>query len=219
MYALPLLPQWATVRPFALTSPDQFRPAAPPALDSQQYADALNEVKAKGAATGSTRTADETAIAKFWADGAGTATPPGHWNAIAAQLAQAQGNSLSANARLFAQLNVALADAAIACWDAKFFYDEWRPVTAIRAADTGGNGQTQPDAAWTPLLPTPPFPSYVSGHSTFSGAAQIVLDSFFGATTAFTATTEAPNIAARSYSSFRQAAEEAGQSRILVLQP
>src|SRR5205814_3564848 len=119
------LPQWGTVTPIPLSSPIQFRPAAPPALDSADYAAALNEVKAKGRATGSTRTADETQTALFWADGLGTVTPPGHWDQIAMQLAAAQGNSLSANARLFAELNVALADAAIAAWDAKYFYREW----------------------------------------------------------------------------------------------
>ncbi len=215
MFDEALLPQWAAVTPFALSSPSQFRPAAPPALTSADYAAAVNEVKAKGRATGSTRTADETQAALFWADGAGTVTPPGHWDQIAMQIASAQGYSLSANARLFAELNVALADAAIACWDAKFFYNEWRPVTAIQKADTDGNSQTTPDAAWTPLLMTPNFPSYVSGHSTFSGAAQVILESVFGANVGFTATTEAPGVASRTFSSFKQAAEEAGQSRVL----
>src|SRR5207248_1162009 len=178
-FADALLPQWATVTPFALSSPDQFRPAPPPALDSAAYAAALNEVEAKGRATGSTRTADETQIALFWADGAGTATPAGHWNQIAIQLSAAQGNSLSANARLFAELNVALADAAIASWDAKYDYGEWRPITAIQHADIDTNTQTQADPGWTPFIVTPNFPTYVSGHSTFSGAAEIVLDSFF----------------------------------------
>jgi hypothetical protein len=215
MYAEALLPQFATVRPFALSSPGQFRPPAPPALGSTAYAAALNEVEAKGRATGSTRTADETQSALFWADGLGTVTPAGHWDLIALQLAQAQGNSLSANARLFAELNVALADAAITAWDAKYFYGLWRPITAIQQAGADGNPQTTPDAAWTPLLVTPNFPTYVSGHSTFSGAAQVVLESFFGNGVGFTATSEAPGIAARTFTSFAQAAEEAGQSRIL----
>src|SRR5262249_9728934 len=197
------------------TSPDQFRPAPPPTLDSADYAAALNEVEAKGRATGSTRTADETQIALFWADGAGTATPAGHWNQIAIQLAAAQGNSPAANARLFAELNVALADSAIACWDAKYHYGEWRPITAIQHADIDTNTQTQSDAAWTPLIVTPNFPTYTSGHSTFSGAAEIVLDSFFGTNVGFTVTTEAPGIGSRAFANLHQAAEEAGQSRIL----
>jgi hypothetical protein len=213
-YAEALLPQFATVQPFALNAPDQFRPPAPPALGSAEYAAALNEVEAEGRATGSTRTPDETQIALFWADGQGTVTPPGHWNEIAMQLAAAQGNSLSANARLFAELNVALADAGITAWDAKYSYGLWRPITAIQQAGTDGNPRTTPDPSWTPFLVTPNFPTYVSGHSTYSGAAQVVLESFFGADTGFTATTESPGVAARTFSSFEQAAEEAGQSRI-----
>lgn len=215
MFDEALLPQWATVTPFALNSPSQFRPAAPPAVGSAEYAAALNEVKAKGRATGSTRSPDETQEALFWADGLGTVTPAGHWDLIAMQLAAAQGNSMSANARLFAELNIALADSAIAAWDAKYFYSEWRPVTAIVGAGADGNNQTTPDAAWTPLLVTPNFPTYTSGHSTFSGAAQIVLESFFGANTGFTTGTEAPGVSSRTFASFRQAAEEAGQSRVL----
>ena len=215
MFAEALLPQWATVTPFVLNSPDQFRPAAPPDLGSVEYATALNEVQIKGRATGSTRTADETNSALYWADGLGTVTPAGHWNQIAAQLAQSQGYGLSANARLFAELNVALADSAIAAWDAKYSYGLWRPVTAIVGASSDGNSLTTPEAAWTPLLVTPNHPTYTSGHSTFSGAAQIVLESFFGTSTSFTAATEAPGVAPRTFTSFRQAAEEAGQSRIL----
>jgi hypothetical protein len=139
------LPQWAYLEPFVLESPDQFRPAGPPSLGSQTYADALKEVESLGQADSTTRTADQTEIARFWADGVGTYTPPGHWNEIADQLALEYGNSLSENARLFALLNVALADASIAVWDVKYFYEFWRPVTAIREADTDGNSQTSPD--------------------------------------------------------------------------
>src|SRR5207244_1404580 len=104
-------------------------------------------------------------------DGAGSYTPPGHWNLIAEQIAQQQGNSLAENARLFAELDIAMGDAAIVAWDAKYAYNTWRPITAIRAADTAGNSQVQADPTWTPLLNTPNFPEYVSGHSTFSAAA------------------------------------------------
>ncbi|MEQ1628183.1 MAG: Ig-like domain-containing protein, partial [Nitrospira sp.] len=121
-------PQWGDLTPFALTSGDQFRPAAPPALDSAAYAASVEEVRLLGSATSATRTADQTQQAQFWADGKGSYTPPGHWDLIAAQIAQQQGNSLSANVRLFAQLNVALADAAIAAWDAKYTYGLWRPI-------------------------------------------------------------------------------------------
>ena len=207
-------PQWKTVQPFALTSPSQFRPAAPPALDTSAYAAAVNEIKQLGVATGSTRTADQTDQALFWADGMGSYTPPGHWNQIAQQVATAKGQSLSANARLFAQLNVALADAAIACWDAKYTYGYWRPETAIQNADADNNAATTVDNAWRPLLITPPHPEYVSGHSTFSAAAAGVLAATFGDNTAFSTTSATLPGVSRSFNSFSQAAAEAGRSRV-----
>src|SRR5439155_1701216 len=115
-----------------------------------------------GAETGSTRTPDQTEIAQFWADGAGTEMPPGHWNHIAQDVGAAQGNTLEQNARLFALLNIAMADAGICAWDAKYTYHNWRPVTAIRNGDTDGNPATEPDPAWSsyivksPIAPTPP---------------------------------------------------------------
>jgi hypothetical protein len=210
----PLMPQWATVRPFLLASPRQFRPLGPPVLSSRAWADAYNEVKAIGRADSATRTAEQTQIARIWADGMGTYTPPGHWNLIAAQVAQDEGNSLIANAWLFAALNLAMADAAIACWDSKFAYRFWRPVTAIRAADTDGNPETGADPSWAPLLTTPNFPEYISGHSAFSGAAEVVLSSYFGPDVAFrTSSAGLPGVT-RSYTSFRAAAEEAALSRL-----
>jgi hypothetical protein len=130
-----LLPQWGFVVPFAMSSSSQFRPPGSPSLDSQRYAADYNEVKELGAAVGSTRTEDQTQIALFWADGAGTETPPGHWNSIAQTIAAAHGNTLEENARLFALLNLAMADAAICAWDAKYTFDFWRPVTAIAFAE------------------------------------------------------------------------------------
>ncbi len=210
-------PQWGAVTPFALVSADQFAPAAPPDVSSQAYADAVNEVKALGASNSATRTADQTIIAKFWNDGVGTYTPPGQWNSIADQTALAAGGSLSANARLLAELNVAEADAAIAAWSAKFTYDVWRPISAIQFADQAPNTGVQPDANWAPLVNTPNFPSYVSGHSTFSAAAAEILASFFGADFSFSYTDPALGSLAgvtRSFTSFWQAAQEAGQSRV-----
>src|SRR5207245_10062185 len=104
--------------------------------------------------------------------------PPGHWNQIAQAVALQQHNSLEENSRLFALLNIALADAAIVSWDCKYVYNYWRPITAIQEADTDRNQDTIADPAWTPLLATPPFPEYTSGHSTFSGAAAAVLAFF-----------------------------------------
>jgi membrane-associated phospholipid phosphatase len=117
-----------------------------------------------------------------------TYTPPGHWNAIAGQVAQSAGNSWGENARLFAELNAALGDAAIVAWDAKYTYEFWRPIIAIQQADLDGNEQTTADPNWSPLLITPPFPEYISGHSTFSAAAAKVLTHEFGSSVAFTIT-------------------------------
>ncbi|MDG0865163.1 choice-of-anchor D domain-containing protein, partial [Pelomonas aquatica] len=207
-------PQWGAVTPFALTSGSEFRAPAPPALTSPEYAAAINQVQSLGRATNSTRTADQTQQALFWADGGGSYTPPGHWDAIATQIAAAKGNSLSANARLMAQLNVALADAAIAAWDTKYTYDFWRPVTAIQNADLDNNAATTVDPNWTSFLITPPHPSYVSGHSTFSAAAAGILAATFGDNTAFSTTSPTLPGVTRSFASFSQAADEAGMSRI-----
>ncbi len=211
----PVLPQWPEVTPFAMTTSDQFLPVAPPSLTSTEYAKALNEVKSIGSATSTTRTADQTAIARFWANGPGTSTPPGHWNVVAEIVSQNRGNSLEDNARLFAMLNVSLADAGISSWDAKYEYDMWRPVTAIREAETDGNAATTEDAAWTPLLTTPAFPTYTSGHSTFSGAGAAALKAFFGTDrVTFVLPSETSGVADRTFRSFTQAAEESGMSRI-----
>jgi membrane-associated phospholipid phosphatase len=208
-----LAPQWPYVTPFALTSGSQFRPAAPPALDSAEYATAFDEVKDLGRVDSTTRTAEQTQIARFWNDALGTAFAMGYWNRIAGQVAMDQGLNLVQDARLFALLNIAEADAQIACWDAKYAYNLWRPVTAIRAADADGNPATDPDATWTPLLTTPNFPSYTSAHSTLSGAAAGVLTALFGDSYHFTVTAESVPYT-RSFESFEAAAAEAGRSRI-----
>ncbi len=210
-----LLPQWGFVTPFGMSSSSQFRPPGPPSLDSQQYAADYNEVKELGAAVGSTRTEEQTQIALFWADGAGTETPPGHWNSIAQSIAATRGNTLEQNARLFALLNIAMADAAICAWDAKYTFDFWRPVTAIRSADTDGNPATDPDITWMSFIVTPPFPDYVSGHSTFSAAAATVLPLFYGTQDLpFTTGSDFLPGVYRSFSTCLDAAEEAALSRI-----
>src|SRR5438034_1870827 len=202
-----LLPQWGFVAPFGMSSSSQFRPPGPPSLDSEQYAANYNEVQELGAALGSTRTADQTQIALFWADGAGTETPPGHWNSIAQITAAAQGNTLEENARLFALLNIAMADAAICAWDAKYTFHFWRPVTAINFAE--------PQLNWASFIVTPPFPDYVSGHSTFSGAAATVLALFYGTEDLpFTISSDFLPGVYRSFPTCLDAAEEAALSRI-----
>jgi membrane-associated phospholipid phosphatase len=161
------------------------------------------------------RTADQTQVAHFWADGAGTYTPPGHWNEIAQITATSQGNTTVQNARLFALLNIGLADAAIACWDAKYAYNYWRPITAIRNADTDGNPETAADPTWTPLIATPPFPEYSSGHSTFSRTAATILAMFYGTDSIpFTVGSDGLPGVTRSFNGFSAAADESGISRI-----
>ncbi|MEG4209415.1 chemotaxis protein CheB [Microcoleus sp. S13_B4] len=209
-----LAPQWRDVTPFAMTSGSQFRPSGPPTLDSAKYAEELNYVKEIGKSDSLTRTPEQTVIAKFWANGAGTFTPPGHWNQIAEETATLTGQSLEDSARLFALLNIAEADAAISCWDAKYQYNSWRPVTAIRQADTDNNPETTADPLWTPLLTTPPFPEYTSGHSTFSGAADPVMSSVFGSDYAFGDRGDRSVNTLRTFDNFSEAADESGMSRL-----
>jgi membrane-associated phospholipid phosphatase len=210
-----LLPLWGQVRPFALRDGTQFRPPPPPRLNSRQYASEVNFVQGIGALDSTMRSVEQTEIAQFWAYGPGTATPPGHWNQIAKSVADSEGNSLADNARMFALLNIALADAAIVSWDCKFVYDYWRPITAIQLADTDDNPATSADPAWMPLLPTPPFPEYTSGHSTFSGAAAVTLAAFFHRDrVAFSVGSDDLPGVFRFYDSFSHAAMESGMSRI-----
>jgi hypothetical protein len=202
-----LLPQWGFVVPFGMNSSSQFRPPGPPSLDSERYAADYEEVKELGAAVGSTRTEEQSEIALFWADGAGTETPPGHWNSIAQTLAEARGNTMEENVRLFALLNIAMADAAICAWDAKYTFNFWRPVTAIAFAE--------PQLNWMSFIVTPPFPDYVSGHSTFSGAAATVLPLFYGTEDLpFTTGSDFLPGVYRSFPTCLDAAEEAAVSRL-----
>jgi membrane-associated phospholipid phosphatase len=209
-----LLPQWGLVTPFAMPTNESFRPQGPPAIASEEYAEDYNEVKALGAAVGSARTPEQDLIALFWADGAGTATPPGHWNVIAQSIAVARGNTMPENAlvrapehrhgrrrdlRLGRQVRLQLL----------------APVTAIRNGDSDGNPSTTGDPNWSSFIPTPPFPDYVSGHSTFSGAAAGVLTLFFRTTSLrFTAESDALPGVLRRFKSVWAAAREAALSRL-----
>jgi hypothetical protein len=214
-FAPAIFPQWPGVTPFVLNSADQFRPDPPPALNSPEYTAAFNEVKTIGAKDSTTRTADQTQIARFWLDGGGTPGAQAHWNKIAQQVSVARGLTVPQEARLFALLGMAELDASVACWDGKFAYNLWRPITGINHADTDGNPDTTADAAWAPLLATPAHPSYASGHSTVSAASATVLARFFGTDdVSFTSAQQNDPSIVRSYTSFTQAAEEAGMSRI-----
>ncbi len=215
-FAQPLSPEWPNLTPFTMTSGSQFRPAAPPALTSAEYTRDFEEVGLYGDALSTVRSAEQTLIGHFWSDlpVGNSAAPPGHWFRIAADVSRTQGLSLSENARLFGLLGIAEADASIVSWDAKYFFDLWRPITAIRAADTDGNPDTIANSIWTPLWATPAFQSYTSGHSTFSGTGATILDSIFGANTPFTTGTDDLADVARSFDNFQEAAAEAGQSRI-----
>ena len=207
-FLAPLGVQWPDVTPFAMTVGSQFLPPPPPALDSGEYLTAFDEVVnfgGNGTTTPTERDADQTEIARFWADGAGTSYAFGHWNEIAQGVSVERDLDLVTEARLFALLNIATADAVIVAWDAKYEYNFWRPITAIRATS---------DPAWTPLLGTPNFPSHTSGHSTVSSAAATVLTGLFGPDYSFTVGSEGLAGVTRSFASFDLAAAEAGQSRI-----
>lgn len=219
----PLVPHWGSVKPLAVENVTAFRPEPPPALDSQAYADAVDEVMRLGRMDSNVRTAEQTAIAVFWVDGGGTATPPGHWNRIAMTASLASGESMPQRARTMALVNLAMADAGIASWDAKYHYDLWRPIDAIRRAEEDGNAATTADAHWLPLILTPPFPAYTSGHSSFSGAAATVLTALYGNDLRFATTSDnhsgltqkpLPGITTRQFGNFWDAAEEASMSRI-----
>lgn len=222
--------------PWVIEAPAQFRPAGPAALTSARYTRDFNETKTMGSISSVTRTLDQTVYSWFWA--AGTASYI--WNNVAISLldrsdTEESGDNSHGNdadddsrprhhsttlqdARLFALLNLAIADAAIGCWDAKYWYWDraWRPITAIRLANTDGNPLTTLDAGWSPLFATPAHPEYPSGHSCLSGAAGVVLADYFGEHTHFTASSDALPGVLRSFKSFSSALEEVKNARIFA---
>jgi hypothetical protein len=173
-FAAALLPGWGFVQPWVLESGAQFRPDEGPDLTSHRYARDVNEVKEIGALNSATRTPEQTNIARFW-----LAPALVIWNGVLRQVALGLDLDESEAARDFALMNVAGADARIACWDAKYAFNFWRPVTAIQRADEDGNPATEADSAWTPLIATPNFPEYVSAHTTISSAMATVLRLLF----------------------------------------
>jgi membrane-associated phospholipid phosphatase len=218
-------PEWGDVKPFAIASPTAFLPPPPPALNSPEYAAALNQVESLGALNSTTRTPDETQAAIFWSyDDPTTGTPPLNFDEIVEQIALQQHNTLAQNARLFGQVNVAMGDVGIVAWNAKYTYNFWRPITAIRQAGTDGNPATIADPTWTPLgspgAPgqtsfTPPFPGYISGHATFGGAVFTILADFYGTDNLhFTIGSDMMPGVTRSFDSFSAAATENAWSRV-----
>jgi hypothetical protein len=199
------------VTPFVLQSASQFRPAAPPALTSAQYAADFNEVHSLGQKTSTTRTADQTAIGRFW----GAAPVWVVWNQVADQAGVSFGNSLEQNARALALLDTTLADGAIALYDAKYAYHRWRPITAITATDQG-NTNTTADPGWLPLANTANDPSYPGAHAEFSQAAATVLQDFYGTDAFSFSLTNATVGITRTFDSFSQASDEAFASRIFA---
>ncbi len=208
--AVGLVPQLGQTTPFVLTSPSQFRPKGPQALNSDQYTADYNETKMMGSASGSARTADQSLLANFWAGG----NPPDYWDPITTSLTQQRQLSNLQTARVLAVVNAAMADAIISCWDAKYTFSSWRPVTAIRLGDSDGNDATAPDPSWTPFVTTPPFPEYPSAHSCASGAAARVLSLQFGEQSQFDVTTLTATNVSRRFYSFTAALDEMKTARI-----
>jgi membrane-associated phospholipid phosphatase len=202
--------QWPQVTPFALARADEFRPGPPPQLTSDEYTRAFNEVKSLGFITSKTRTQEQTLIGNFW-----NGNIQDFWNEIAQTAALGHQLGLARSARLFALLNISLADSTIAFFEAKYNYQFWRPITAIELAGDDGNPNTKPNANWLPLpTKTAPDPSYPGAHSAISFAGAEVLKSELGDRFTFDVTSESLQGVKRHFTSFSEAAQEAGLSRI-----
>lgn len=168
-------PHMANFDPFTLTGSARYRAPPPPELTSAKYAADYNEVKAKGALVNSTRTAEQSDIANFWTDNFAV-----QWNRAIRGIIEVRVPKIGDRARLLALANLAGADAVITAWNAKVFYNLWRPVTAIRNGDLDGNADTEVDAAWQSLVNNPPYPDYTSGANNITGAMTKTLELYFG---------------------------------------
>ena len=211
---LPMLTPWlGNVTPFMLTRPSQFRAEPTPALTSREYARDYNEVKALGALENSTRTAQQTDLAHFWA-----ANYLVLWNQVLRDIATANVEEISESARLFALAEMAITDALITSWNSKNYYVYWRPITAIREGDEDGNSRTDGDPSWQPLYTTPNYPDYTSGANNVTAAATRALALFFGKdrmTFSITTTNLVPTVEdTRTYSRFSDVAQEVVDARI-----
>jgi hypothetical protein len=205
-----LVPQLATTTPWVIRSPSQFRTAGPVAMTSDQYTADYTETKNMGGSVTSSRTADQTLFTTFWQVG----NPPDYWDPVVTSLAAQRHLSMVQTARLLALVNLGMADAIIGCWDAKYNYSSWRPITAIQLGDTDGNDATVADSAWTPLIGTPPFPEYPSAHSCVSGSAGHILSQTFGEETSFNVESNAMPGVTRKFHNFSAALEEVKNARV-----
>ncbi len=212
----PELSYWGRTQPFVIGSVESFRLPPPPSLDSPEYAAAVLEVKRLGGKESDARTAEQTEIARFWSCFSYTSTPAGHWYEIAMKIARQEELNLLESSRLLALINLAMVDAGIACWDAKYRYESWRPIQAIRGADKDGNAATEADPAWDSLLESPPHPEYVSGHASFSGAGARIMELFFDKGDGFPFETTSSSLrgTVRSYQNFSECSEEICMSRV-----
>jgi hypothetical protein len=210
----PMLAPWlANVTPFTLTRPSQFRAGPPPALSSNEYARDYNEVKALGALNNSDRTPEQTDQANFW-----NANYPVLWNTVLRDIAGAHVDNISDSARLFALVDLAMADALITAWNTKKYYVVWRPSTAIQEGNNDGNSRTLGDPSWLPLIVNPPYPDYSSGANNVSSATLKALALFFGKdhlNFSVTTTNLGPTIQdVRTFSRFSDARQEVVDARI-----
>lgn len=205
-YRPPELSHWGRLRPFCLERADQFRAPPPPALDSAEYLEAVEEVRLLGGRESTHRSADDTESGRFWACFSYTPTPAGHWNTLLNVLLRQREAGFAETLNAYRLMNVALADAFIACWDTKYHYCYWRPEDAIRAA-----GHQE----WLPLLESPPHPEYPSGHSSAAGAGCEILRQLFGDRIPPTdlESVSLPG-ALRSFDSITVCRDEMGRSRI-----
>jgi hypothetical protein len=196
------------LKPFLIENSAQFRSKGPLRLTSRKYAREFAEVKSLGSIGSTTRTADQTLAARYWAE-----NPPATWSRIFRTLSAQQGLSMAENARLFAMVYMTAADALISVWDDKAHSSFWRPITAIREADTDGNPATEPDAAWLPLIANPPYPEHPSGHTGLSGSIVATLQEFFGTDKVAWSDTNNAGLT-RSFTRFSHAIDEIVDARI-----
>ena len=206
-------PFWKDMQTFGISNPKQFRVAPHPTLDSKVYTEGFEEVKQYGGKLNAKRSNEQTAYAQFWYE-----FSEAGWNRVARSAIIGRNSDLFNSARLFALLNIAMADAYTAGWDSKFHYNFWRPFTAIRNAETDGNPNTSSDITWEPLMPTPPVQDYPSTHSALGKAAATVLTSLLGDNLSFTfeSVTADPQNKSRTFKSFNAAALENADSRVMA---